>query len=170
MSRAPVLALLLSILCALGCSRALAQELDAKTYDGTWSVRLQGPDRIARDATLVIDGYDGNWQDRPGKGRAAKSGCAGKKVSMTVQSSTRTLLAFTVWGEVVAPTCPTLTVIVKPVGEKVLEGTVDLDSHASEPPEVHASHSGGAGASPAASAATDASRAGSAGSIRLTRR
>ena len=133
-------------------------------------MKLQGPDGIAGDATLVIEGYDGKWQERPGKGRATKSGCGGKKVSVTVQSSTQTLLAFTVWGEVVAPTCPTLTVLVKPVGEKVLEGTVALDSHASEPPEVHASHSGGAGASPAANSATDARRTGSASSIRLMRR
>ena len=35
-----------------------------------------------------------------------------------------------------------------PVGEKVLEGTAELDSHASESSKVHASHSGGSAASP----------------------
>ena len=145
---------------------ALAQPVD-KTYDGTWEVRLTGPDRSVQAATLVLNGYDGTWQDRPGSRRAATGACAGKKIPLSVQASTTTILVFTVWGEVLAPGCPTLTVMVKPRGERVLEGSADLGSHGSESPDVHASHS----ATPAASAPATAEPAvGTAGSVRLTLR
>jgi hypothetical protein len=145
---------------------ALGQTVD-KTYDGTWDVRLTGPDRATQAATLVLKAYDGTWQDRPGSQRAAKGACAGKKIPLSVQASTTTALVFTVWGEVVAPGCPTLTVMVRPRGERVLEGSADLGSHGSESPEVHASHS----AAPAASAPAAAAPAvGTAGAVRLTLR
>lgn len=62
MSRAFFRTLSLSLLCALPLSGALGQATEDKTYTGTWSVRLQAPDGVARDATLVIDGYEGTWQ------------------------------------------------------------------------------------------------------------
>ena len=174
MSRTLVAALSLSLLAVLGCSSAQAQPQDDQSYDGTWSVRLLATDGAARNATLVVRDYAGTWQVQPGARRAAKDPCGGRKIPLTVQSSTRTLLAFTVWGETIAPSCPTLTVTVTPVGEKTLEGTVYLESHASESPEVHASHAGPpavSGSSSATSAgATGAKRIGSAGSVRLTRR
>jgi hypothetical protein len=61
-------------------------------------------------------------------------------------------------------TCPTLGIVVKPVDEKTLAGSVAIGTHATESAEVHASHSavsapnGGAGAAEAAN------------SIRLQRR
>ena len=67
MSRATFLALAASILGGLAVVPAQAQEQDAKTYSGTWSVRLQDQGGGARDATLVLDAYEGTWQDRPGK-------------------------------------------------------------------------------------------------------
>ena len=153
----------LSILLNAG---AFAQPAE-KTYDGTWAVQLKGPDGAAQAATLMMTGYDGTWQDRPGSRRAAKTACAGKKIPLSVQASTTTLLVFTVWGEVVAPGCPTLTVTVRPRGERVLEGAADLGSHGSESPEVHASHS----AAPASGAhSTTDKAAGTAGSVRLTLR
>ena len=151
---------------SLGAHLASAQEIDAKSHDGTWTARLLGPDGAIREATLVVDGYDGTWLDRAGR-RGARGPCAGKKVPVTVQSSTGSLLAFTVWGDTVAPTCPTLTVTVRPTGERSLEGTVDLGSHGSESLEVHAAHAAGAAAS---GPTTGARPTGSAGSVRLTRR
>jgi hypothetical protein len=143
---------------------AFAQPAE-KTYDGTWSVRLTAPDGAAQAATLVLKAYDGTWQDRPGARRAAPSACAGKKIPISVQANTTTLLVFTVWGEVASPNCPTLTVMVRPRGETLLEGPVDLGSHGSESPEVHASHSG-----QAAAGATPSAAVGSAGSVRLSLR
>ncbi|HEX2540977.1 MAG TPA: hypothetical protein VHM00_07825 [Caldimonas sp.] len=164
--------LLVAILCGLTALHATAQERDEKTYDGRWAVRLQGVDGVARDATVVLEGYDGTWQYRTGAGRGAKSACAGKKLPLTVQSSTRTLLAFTVWGETGSPACPTLTIVARPTGEKAVEGTADLGSDGSERPEVLAAQSAPAfpGAWSAASAVAAAKRVGTAGSLRMTRR
>jgi hypothetical protein len=67
-----------------------------------------------------------------------------------------------VWGETIAPSCPVLSVLVKPAGAKVLEGVADFGVH--ERDHDHATASG------AASAAAGTQPAGSAGSIRLTRR
>ena len=162
------------LLCALVPLQAMAQERDAKVYSGTWTTKLQAADGRVRDAIVVIDGYDGTWQERAPKGRAATAAaCKGKKVPVTVQSSTQTLLLFTVWGETVAPACQTLTVTLRPVKDTVLEGGADLSSHASETPEVHASHSpAGQAVGGAASVAVASHKApaGTAGSVRMTRR
>jgi hypothetical protein len=156
-------------------SPALAQEPDAQSYAGTWSVRLQGSDRVPRGATLVLTGYEGTWQDHAGSPRGANSACGGNKIPLTVQSSTRTLLAFTVWGDTVAPTCPVLTIVVRPQGAKLLAGSADLGSHADEIVEAASEHAraGGAASAPTSAAAGAAIRPdpqGSAGSVRLTRR
>jgi hypothetical protein len=47
---------------------------------------------------------------------------------LTVPSGTRSLLAFTAFGDGVSLPCPTLTIAVKPVDAKTLEGTVDSDA------------------------------------------
>jgi hypothetical protein len=143
---------------------AFAQPAE-KLYDGAWTARLTAPDGAVQSATLELKAYDGTWQDRPGSRRAAKAACGGKKIPISVQASTPTLLLFTVWGEVVGPGCATLTVMARPRGETELGGPVDQGAHASESPEVHASHSGQTAASAAPS-----NPSGSAGSVRLTLR
>jgi hypothetical protein len=149
-----------------GAASALAQEeLDQKLYDGTWTARVRGA-HGGRDATVVLAGYDGTWQERGTKG-----GCAGKKAPLTVQSSTAERLHFTVWGEKVGPTCPDLTIIVRPRGDKVLEGTADLGAETAESREEQVSHGEAPAASgEAADAGKAARRVGTAGSVRLTRR
>jgi hypothetical protein len=123
---------------------ALAQPAD-RTYDGTWDVRLTGPDRAAQAATLVLKAYEGTWQDRPGSRRAARGACAGKKIPLSVQASTTTMLVFTVWGDVVAPGCPTLTVTVRPRGETALEGLADLGTPGTVNPSAPPAPPGSAG-------------------------
>ena len=142
------------LLCLLACA-ASAQEPDALTYDGTWSAHLQGNDGKRREATVVIAGYDGTWQDRSG-GPAA---CGGKKMPITFQSSRRTVVAFIVWGEKASATCPNLSVLVHPAGAKALEGIADAGV-SDRDPDAPASAASGAGAK----------LVGTAGSIRLTRR
>jgi len=90
--------------------------------------------------------------------------CGGKKMPLTVQSSTRSQLAFTVFGDSVSESCPTLGIVVKPVDAKTLAGTVAIGTHATESADVHASHSG-ASAADGGIAAADAANA-----IRLERR
>ena len=156
---------------ALGSTPTVAQERDAASYDGTWSVRLQAIDGVAREATLVLQDYEGTWQPRAHAPRGPKDACGTRKIPLTVQSSTRTLLAFTVWGETIAPACPNLTVTVKPLSPQVLEGTVELGSHAAESAEVHASHSAAAErAAPAGSGASGTAATAPTPSIRLIRR
>ena len=149
-----------------GAGSALAQEeLDQKLYDGTWTAHVRGT-HGARDATVVLAGYDGTWQER-GK----NSGCAGKKAPLTVQSSTAERLHFTVWGEKVGPRCPDLTIVLRPLGDKVLEGTADLGADMAESREEQVSHGEAPAASGAAPVAGSAARhVGTAGSVRLTRR
>ena len=141
-----------------------AQELDGNFYDGTWTARLQcrtGKGTCA--ARLSIADFAGTWQDLSGTS-AARRMCGGKKMPLTVQSSTRSQLAFTVFGDSVSQACPTLGIVVKPIDAKTLAGSVAIGTHATENAEVHASHSavsapdGGAGAAEAAN------------SIRLERR
>jgi hypothetical protein len=170
MSRALLRMLCLSVLSAGSAPGAFAQPADDKTYDGTWSVRLQTPKGRERDATLVIVGYDGTWQDGRVRSGARKRGCGGKKVPVTIQASTQTLLAFTVWGDVVSAACPTLTVTLRPVSDKRLEGPADHGSHDSQSPGVRAGHSAAPGPAGSAPAGATADRVqGSAGSIRMTR-
>src|SRR5688500_6731413 len=78
----------------------------------------------------------------------------GKKIPLTVQSSKLAHLALTVWGETVGPGCPNLSIFVKPVGSKTLEGSYDVGVHGTERPEVHACHAKPARADPSADSKT----------------
>ena len=142
---------------------ASAQELDGSFYDGTRTARLQcrtGKGTCA--ARLSIADFAGTWQDLSGAS-AARRMCAGKKMPLTVQSSTRSQLAHTVFGDSVSEICPTLGIVIKPVDAKTLAGTVAIGTHATESAEVHAGHS-------AASAADGDDAADAASAIRLERR
>ena len=152
MSRVACAVAFLFLVCA--ALPAPAQEVDAASYDGTWAVRLQGEDGKHREATVVIAGYDGTWQERGG----AKNACGGKKVPITVQSSTRSVVAFTVWGETIAAACPTLSVLVRPSSEKMLEGSADVGVSDRDALDAQAV------------AAAAAKKAGAVGAIRLARR
>jgi hypothetical protein len=47
-------------------------------------------------------------------------------VPLTVQKSTQSQLAFTVWGMNIAPDCPNLTILVRPVNTRTLEGIFEF--------------------------------------------
>jgi hypothetical protein len=119
MSRACPSLLLLAIACAGG--HVSAQEADDSYYDGTWSVRVPCHQRALCSARLVLSDHAGTWEELAG-GSLSKGACHDKKVPLTVQKSTRSQLAFTVWGTHVAPDCPNLSVLVKPVNTRTLEG------------------------------------------------
>ena len=149
-----------------------AQEAEASHYDGTWTVRLRCPDGSNCAARLVLRDFEGTWQDLQGK-RSAKSACGAKKIPLTVQSSKLSHLEFTVWGENISPGCPTLSVLVKPVNAKVLEGRYELGVHEGESSEVHAGHSQPAPDAPPVRNDTGkaaVSDAGTARTVRLERR
>jgi hypothetical protein len=143
---------------------ASAQELDGSFYDGNPTARLQcttGTGTCA--ARLSTADFAGTWRDHSGTS-ATRRMCGGKKMPLTVQSSTRSQLAFTVFGDGVSQTCPTLGIVVKPIDAKTLAGSVAIGTHATESAEVHASHSG-ASARGGGVVAADAANA-----IRLERR
>ena len=119
---------------------AAAQEIDAGHYDGAWTVRFKCPDGTACTARMVLKDFEGSWQDVGGS-RRWKSVCGGRKIPLSVQSSKLAHLALTAWGESVRPGCPTLSIFVKPVSGKLLEGSYDVGVQETERAEVHASHS-----------------------------
>lgn len=151
MSRVACLSAL--VVLASAASPTPAQEVDAASYDGTWTAQLHGEGGKRREAIVVLAGTDGSWQER-----GAKGACGGKKIPITVQSSTRAVVAFTVWGETVGAACPTLSVLVRPAGEKALAGSADVGVSDRDALDARAVE------------AAAAKKAGSVGAIRLTRR
>lgn len=166
MSQLRSLAAWLAVAASCVVAAASAQETDAGYYDGNWTAHLQcrsGKGTCA--ARLSIADFAGTWQDLSGTS-AAKRMCGGKKMPLTVQSSTRAQLAFTVFGDQVSESCPTLSILVKPIDAKRLAGSVVIGLHASESPEVHADHS----AAPASGGMQPAPAASAPNAIRLERR
>jgi hypothetical protein len=156
-------ALALAGLCA--GAAAIAQEADAGYYDGRWTARLACPSGAgACIARVVIDDFGGTWQD-VSAGNASKRLCGGKKMPLTVQGSTASQFAFTVFGDSVSARCPTLSVLVRPVDANTLQGSVEIGLHANESAEIHAAHSGLPAAAAAPASGADGTR-----SIRLVRR
>lgn len=143
---------------------AFAQERDDGRYDGTWTASgaCESGGRCAY--RLVLADFGGTWQDVSARSASARV-CGGRRMPLTVQRSNEKLLAFTVWGDTVSTTCPTLTVRVEPVDAKTLRGTVETGVHDAEGPQAHAGH-----AHPVHAAASAAGARKPAVSIRLTRR
>lgn len=104
---------------------ASAQAEPDLTYDGTWSATISpaaGPPQASR---LVLRQFSGTWFGAVGTARGATGVCKGRQFPVTVQQSNASGLAFTVWGDSVAPACANLIVELKPVAEKRFEGTVE---------------------------------------------
>jgi len=135
MSRAWFSLLCLAIAAAAAPARGV-QEVDVSDYDGTWSVRVPCQPRALCSARLVLSDSAGTWEELAGAS-LSKGACHGMKVPLTVQRSTPSQLAFTVWGTNVAPDCPNLTILVKPVNTRTLEGIFafgvqELEEHDSD--------------------------------------
>lgn len=101
-----------------------AQGTDVPLYDGRWTVSIQDSEAGYRGARLELADFAGSWQDAtPAKAVKARA-CAGKRFKVTVQRSRSTELEFMVWGSSVSTACPDLSVLLKPVDEQTLEGTI----------------------------------------------
>jgi hypothetical protein len=104
---------------------ALAQDVDSSQYDGTWTAYLPCRDGGGQcRARVVLSDFAGDWQDISGSS-PSKRMCGGRKMPLTVQASTPSRLAFTVFGDGVSAQCPTLSVLAKPVSPKALSGTFE---------------------------------------------
>src|SRR3954451_14133446 len=86
------------VLAFVGADAGAAPEVDSNLYDGLWTVRIDCGGAARCPARLELKDFDGTWQDLSGA-NASKRACGGKKIPVTVQSSTRSQLAFTVFGD-----------------------------------------------------------------------
>lgn len=116
---------LISLLCALSVPAAWAQaEPDSYAYDGRWKVSMQTGTGKPATADLVLTRFSGTWSDvSPGAGARPKA-CHGKKLPVTVQNSQARELEFTAWGSSASKACPDISMTVRPVSAKLLEGTL----------------------------------------------
>jgi hypothetical protein len=102
---------------------ALAQDEDA-VYDGKWSATVKLNAAKPQTSRLEISEFAGTWFGSTGKSPDGKP-CKQKKFPITVQESTASEFAFTVWGTSVSPSCPDLTIELKPVDKNSMEGTIE---------------------------------------------
>ncbi len=104
---------------------ASAQAEPDQFYDGTWSATIAPAAGKPRVARLVLRQFNGTWYGTVGAAAGAKAACKGVKFPVTVQQSNASGLAFTVWGDAVAPACANLSAELKPISATRFEGTVE---------------------------------------------
>jgi len=115
---------LLLISTLTGANAFAQQEPDTDIFNGKWDVRIQPETGKPQTARVLIVNFGGTWTTTSLLGDRKTRACIGKKFPVTVQVSQAAALEFTAWGAQVSPACPDLTVVLKPVSEKVLEGTL----------------------------------------------
>lgn len=115
------------LLCTLSSTGALAQqEPDTDVFNGKWNVSIQSNAGRPQTAKLVLANFAGTWLSTApaGAGGSKAKGCPAKKFPVTVQVSQAASLEFTAWGSQISPACPDISVTLRPVSDKLLEGTV----------------------------------------------
>ncbi len=117
----------LALVCAavLACTQARAVDVDVPLFDGSWSVVLPGSKPVPTVARVSLLDFSGTWLNADKRGPAPDRACLGKQFPITVQISTAAQLNFTAWGSAVSSKCPDLTVELKPVDPRSLQGTVN---------------------------------------------
>jgi len=112
--------------------RQVFSDVVTETYDGTWTAtfdRSVGPTGTAK---FVLNDFAGTWEDVGPADLVKGSACGAKSRPVTVQLSQKEGFSFTVFGTHVSPQCQDLTVYVKHVDGKTLEGTVESKAFAGE--------------------------------------
>ncbi|WP_077037983.1 hypothetical protein [Pelomonas sp. KK5] len=122
MHRAAFLATL-SLLLASTLAQA-QQEPDTDAFNGKWNVRIDAGSGHARTATLTLVNWAGTWVATSLPNGPRSKVCIGRKLPVTVQVSQAATLEFTAWGAQIATACPDLNMVLRPVSEKVLEGSL----------------------------------------------
>jgi len=110
------------LLCTLSASAAFAQPSETAEFDGKWNVSIQSATGRPHTAKLTLGDFAGTWLEATSSTRLQAKACRGKKFPVTVQTSQTTELEFMAWGSSIAPNCPEISVKVRPVSPKVLEG------------------------------------------------
>jgi hypothetical protein len=96
---------------------------DSPLYEGTWSVQLEG----ARRARFVLRDWNGTWRES-GATKTMDAVCRGKTYPVTVQHSNPDEFEFTVWRSTTSAKCPDSTFVMKPVDDRSLAGSSQLDA------------------------------------------
>ncbi len=116
---------LLAVAASVFATAAAAQAEPDVPRDGNWSATIHTADGNRQTARLVLRQFSGDWIGAGGRTPATGSACAGKKLPITVQTSTAEVLEFTVWASQVSAKCANLTITAKTVGENGFEGAVE---------------------------------------------
>jgi hypothetical protein len=117
---------------AAGSDKHVFSDTVTEIYDGTWTATFDRSVGPAGTAKFVLEDFAGTWQDVGPVDRLKGSACGAKSRPVTVQLSQKEGFAFTVFGTHVSPQCQDLTVYVKHVDAKTLEGTVESKAFAGE--------------------------------------
>ena len=104
------------------CATLAAAADDTLQNDGTWSARIDGDARTARQGRVVISNFEGHWQEL-GPQRAGDPCRGAKPFPITVQMSNDRDVEFTVWAATVRPACPDFTLTLRVVDDRTLAGT-----------------------------------------------
>ena len=93
---------------------------DSNVNDGKWGARIDGDAKTARQASVVIDNFEGHWREIGP--RRTGDPCRGTKpFPITVQRSNTKEVEFSVWSEQVSK-CPDFALTLKVVDERTLVG------------------------------------------------
>jgi hypothetical protein len=95
---------------------------DTLENDGTWSARIDGDARTARQGRVVIFDFGGHWQEM-GPRRVGDPCRGAKPFPITVQKSNNREVEFTVWAASVRTACPDFALTLRVVDERTLVGT-----------------------------------------------
>ena len=101
-------------------ARAAGDAEEMPLYEGAWSVRLD-PQQAAQ---VTLRGWEGTWRWTG----PAHDGCRGKAMPITIQHSTASVLEFTAWGSTISRACPDVSLSLKPLDARLLEGTSESGS------------------------------------------
>jgi hypothetical protein len=105
------------------CANLAAAADSTLDNDGTWSARIDGDARTARQGRVVISNFEGRWQELGP--RRTGDPCRGTKpFPITVQKSTKQELEFSVWAAQ-SSKCPDFAFTLKVVDERTLVGTTE---------------------------------------------
>lgn len=118
------LCLLAAALCGLAAVPAAAQDDDGPYHDGRWQATIDRSEAGYRSARVQLADFGGHWQDASPAAAVRPRACAGRRFPITVQRSRSGEIEFMVWGSAMSPQCPDLSVLLRRIDERTLEGTL----------------------------------------------
>lgn len=103
----------------LGLFAASVCAQGSNPYDGSWTIKMEGTNRVAYEGDLVIQGEGGSWKVLA---RDKRDPCIGREAPLVVRTATAEKLVFDVNRSKVLTGCPDWTMKLTPVDDKTLSG------------------------------------------------